>query len=275
VRSLLTHGAELNHHDNTGRTALHSFFNETIRALIEFHHEDIDLDSHDSYGMNVAHWVCRSKSSLPIDLQRVHKTSSALLERKDEHGRTPLHYACQRGNIQIIETLLLEKNSAFSPEDNKGRTLMHYATESGRSAQIVDILVREGFDIHAVDDHGRTVLHHAAAAGNVNAVEKLLHLGVEADLDAVDKENRTPIQLAAWCSTFAVVDVLRAHYVNVQDSELFDQQSCVLASRTSLAERKENFILPSFYLRITVELLCVFALLGIAVQLWVTSKSKM
>jgi ankyrin repeat protein len=224
VRRLLDHDADISHRDTTGGTVLHGFFNETVRTLIELYQEDIEIDSRDGRGMSIVHWVCRSRSSLPIDLQRCYKTEPALLEARDDYGRTPLHYACQRGNIAIIEALLLETSQTSSCADWEGRTLMHYATESGRSAQVIDILVREGHEIHVSDNYGRTILHHVAAHGNVAAAEKLLDLGAGADLNILDKDNRTPVQLAAWCGKFDIFHVLRGHCTNEYEIGLPDEQ---------------------------------------------------
>ncbi|KAF1841331.1 ankyrin [Cucurbitaria berberidis CBS 394.84] len=222
--SLLTFGADLNHQDITGRTALHSYFNDSVRALIEFHQEDLDNTTQDSSGMSIGHYVAWSKSSSVIDLRRCYRANPASLGTTNDEGMTILHYACQRGNLEIIEFLLGENNPAFSQADWHGRTLLHYATESSRSAQTIDILVQEGFDVHAVDHRGRTVLHHAASAGSVAAVEKLLELGVDADLHVLDADARTPLQLAACCGRDAVMDVLNRRCGVLQVPELAEER---------------------------------------------------
>lgn len=272
VRLLLDHDADTNHQDITGGTALHGFFNETVRTLIELYQDDIEINSRDSYGMSIAHWVCRSKSSLPIDLQRCYNADPALIEAPDDNGRTPLYYACQRGNIAIIEKLLLETNRGSSSADWEGRTPMNYATESGRSAQVIDVLAREGFDVHATDDHDRIVLHHAAETGKVAAVEKLLKIGAGADLDTVDMDNRTPLQLAAWCGRTAVVDRLRELCTNGQDLELPEEQILELSTCQPKAFRNSS---PAPYIRTMLDTLGAFVLFWVVLQLWMVSKTKM
>lgn len=270
VRLLIEHAADVGHQDITGQTALHGFFNDTVKALIEFHQEDIENDGHDSYGMNVVHWVCWSKTSLPTDLHRCSSTNKALLEMLDNQGKTPLHYACERGNIAIIETLLLESKGKLPRADWKGRTLMHYATESGRSAHTIDILVREGYDIHAVDNQGKTILHHAAAVGNIAAVEKLLDLGADADLDSVDCDSRTPLQLAAWCSRPAVMEILRPRCRNAQDVELLEQRFANMPSCTPAPDRKSVLILDPVHSRRFLTFLGTCVLLWFVVQSWIS-----
>jgi ankyrin repeat protein len=170
--------------------------------------------------MNVAQYVCWSKSSQPIDLRRCitpvaaykddKAPSSSLFTVVDAGGKTAAHFASQRGNLQLLETLFSDVNStpdAFQ-SDWQGRTLMHYATESSRCAQTIDMLAARGFDARAVDHTGRTVLHHAASLGTTAAVEKLIELGAAADLEKVDQDSRTPIQVAFLCGREEVVDLL-------------------------------------------------------------------
>ena len=206
---LLSFRADLNHQDATGRTPLHVFFNGSARTIIEFHQEDLDNTTQDSRGMNIAQYVSWSKSSLPIDLFRCCSGNIASRQTADEEGKTALHFACQRGNLELLEYLFSEENDAISCPDWHGRTLMHYATESGRSAQAIDMLARRGFDVRAVDHQGKTVLHHAASVGNVAAVEKLIELGARGDLNALDDDSRAPMQVAALCGRKAVVEYLQ------------------------------------------------------------------
>ena len=221
---LLGFGADLNHQDVAGRTPLHGFFNESARTIIEFHQEDLDNTTQDSRGMNIAHCVSRSKSSLPADLFRCCRGNISSLVIADEEGKTALHFACQRGNLELLEHFLNNEYTTISRPDWRGRTLMHYATESSRSVQTINMLECRGFDARAVDHQGRTVLHHAASAGSVVAVEKLIKLGAAEDLNALDNESRTPLQVAALCGRKAVVELLRPLCDDTQVSTLLREQ---------------------------------------------------
>lgn len=83
------------------------------------------------------------------------------LDCRDIDGRTPLHYAAEAGNTDIISAIL----SAHS-----------------------------GPDLNARDECGRTPLHLAVENGHRNAVELLLRAGAE--VFCRDRDNRTPAHIA-------------------------------------------------------------------------------
>jgi ankyrin repeat protein len=224
-------------------------FNASVQALIEFHYDDLDTTAQDSDGMNIAHHVSRSKSSSPADLDRCYPKSLATL---DNEGKSLLHHACQRGNLDIVERLLGERDEALACRDYHGRTLMHYATESSRCAETIDILLREGFGIHEKDCRDRTVMHHAASKGILKAVEKLLDLGAAVDLEALDKDGRTPLQLAAWCSSHAVVDFLRSHCGAEQADDLPEERVVWHEKEKKVTDEVAGFDLKSWLIMFMV-----------------------
>jgi ankyrin repeat protein len=259
VGHLLSAGADLNHQGISGRTALHTFFNTTTKALIEFHHDEIGELTQDAYGRNIAHYVSYSKSSSTTDLNWCCRNNSQALTAVDNAGKTPLHYACQRGNLDIIERLLNERDEALYQPDWKGRTLLHYATESSRSVETIEILIREGFHTDAKDHYGRTVLHHAALVGNIKAVVKLISLGADATLEVIDEDSRTPLQLAAWCGRNGVVDVLCTYSTSQQGVELLEEENVRREQKCEVAMARANLLSWSAGLLITAWMIWWFA----------------
>ena len=94
----------------------------------------------------------------------------ALIEAKDIHGRTPLHWAALQGYTHFVN------NRTVIEED------------------VVELLIGEGADVNAIDSIGRTPLHYASEMGYETITLALLHAG--ADLSIKDKENQTPEDLA-------------------------------------------------------------------------------
>ncbi|KAG8390430.1 hypothetical protein BUALT_Bualt01G0082500 [Buddleja alternifolia] len=80
--------------------------------------------------------------------------SGVPLNLKDSEGRTPLHWAVDRGHMNIT-TLLLNKNADANAKDDEGQTALHYAAVCERAA-IAEALVKHGADIEIKDDEGNT-----------------------------------------------------------------------------------------------------------------------
>ena len=108
-------------------------------------------------------------------------------------SKTPLHYAAQNGHIKISESLF-DKYADVRAVDNFGQTPLHCAAQNGH-IDISNSLLDNGADVLAVDNDGRTPLHCAAQEGYVEMSNSLLDKG--ADIFIVDKKGRTPLHYAA------------------------------------------------------------------------------
>ncbi|KAG8381117.1 hypothetical protein BUALT_Bualt06G0089100 [Buddleja alternifolia] len=78
--------------------------------------------------------------------------SGVPLNLKDSEGRTPLHWAVDRGHVNVT-ALLLNKNADVNAKDDEGQTALHYAAVCDRAA-IGELLVKHGADIEITDNDG-------------------------------------------------------------------------------------------------------------------------
>lgn len=76
--------------------------------------------------------------------------SGVSVNLKDSEGRTPLHWAVDRGHLGVVE-LLLSKHADVDVKDNDGQTPLHYAVVCDREA-IADYLVKHNADVHVKDN---------------------------------------------------------------------------------------------------------------------------
>ncbi len=70
-----------------------------------------------------------------VDFMRTAKSligAKAMLDARDNAGRTAFHVACGRGNLDMIK-LLLEAGSDPNTVDNQGFTPLHTATQEGHA----------------------------------------------------------------------------------------------------------------------------------------------
>ncbi|KAI4378192.1 hypothetical protein MLD38_015709 [Melastoma candidum] len=71
---------------------------------------------------------------------------------KDSEGRTPLHWAVDRGHQKAVE-LLISQNSDLNAKDDEGQTPLHYAVMCERES-IAEILVKHHADLNIKDNEG-------------------------------------------------------------------------------------------------------------------------
>ncbi|CAH8279496.1 unnamed protein product [Arabidopsis lyrata] len=75
---------------------------------------------------------------------------------RDSEGRTPLHWAIDRGHLNVAEALV-EKNADVNAKDNEGQTSLHYAVVCEREA-LAEFLVKQKADTTIKDDDGNSPL---------------------------------------------------------------------------------------------------------------------
>ncbi|KAB2596834.1 acyl-CoA-binding domain-containing protein 1-like [Pyrus ussuriensis x Pyrus communis] len=80
--------------------------------------------------------------------------SGVSVDQKDSEGRTPLHWAVDRGHLNMTE-LLVSKNANVNEKDNEGQTALHYAVMCDREG-IAEFLVKQNADTSAKDNDGNS-----------------------------------------------------------------------------------------------------------------------
>jgi ankyrin repeat protein len=142
------------------------------------------------------------------------RLSSASLQRNHTPGEpqlgagtTPLMRAARNGDYAAMKILLAagadpkltqpRGNNALIMSAGLGRGLGVFAKDVGTEADLreaTQLLVDAGVDVNHANDEGITPLHLAAQAGLDSVVTLLAQHG--ARLDAKDKKNRTPVDMA-------------------------------------------------------------------------------
>ncbi|TVU16641.1 hypothetical protein EJB05_40215 [Eragrostis curvula] len=73
---------------------------------------------------------------------------------RDSEGRTPLHWAVDRGHLNAVE-ILANAKADLNAQDNEGQTALHYAVLCERE-DIAELLVKHRADLHIKDEDGST-----------------------------------------------------------------------------------------------------------------------
>ncbi|MDQ7815473.1 MAG: ankyrin repeat domain-containing protein [Melioribacteraceae bacterium] len=131
-----------------------------------------------------------------------------LVNARDPNEQSPLHYAVQKSNPDIIK-LLVVRRAAVDIKNKMGLTPFYYAASSGKK-DIINYLLAKGAnkkDLELKNPWGRTPLCAVSRdGGNVETIKTLIDLG--ADINTKDNSGWSPIQLAAWRPYKDVVNIL-------------------------------------------------------------------
>jgi ankyrin repeat protein len=128
-------------------------------------------------------------------------------------GMTALHWAAQKGDVDLAKVLLYASANVRATTRIGGYTPLLIASKNGDAAMIKTLL-DGGADVNNATTNGTTALMLAAAAGKPDAVVALLDKG--ANVDA--KENvkgETALTFASALGRADVVKVLTAHKADV------------------------------------------------------------
>lgn len=116
----------------------------------------------------------RSEFRVPWDMHNLHK----LLHVPVEGAPTPLHVACYRGRVSVVEELLSESSSAelarvIDARTTDQQTPLSYAVRRGH-LMVVDRLLTAKADVMVVDVNESTLLHACALTKDDGTIARAL-----------------------------------------------------------------------------------------------------
>ena len=137
---------------------------------------------------------------------------------ENKYGKTPLHFDCRYGHLNIVQYLISEANCNLSCEDNDGVTPLHLACRNDH-IHIVQYLLSTGkVDPLAKNKYSKTpmytfngkpvsLLHLAAQQGWMDIVINLI-TKYKYEANCTDYCERTPLHHAAINNHLEVVSYL-------------------------------------------------------------------
>ena len=195
-----------------------------------------------------------------IRVQALVKQDGSIINIADTRQCTPLHYACDRGNLEMVR-FFAEKGADLNVQDvdgdcpaawalarnhkhvvrylvnqgadvrlknNNQYTLLHWAALNS-DGEMVRFFIEKGVPLDAQDFEHRTALLHAAERANVSAVMALIEGG--ADPELADDYGRTPLVLAARQNgNVEIMTRLLDQGVNIDSTDKFGDGALTLAA---------------------------------------------
>lgn len=177
---------------------------EIVERLLS--HEKIDVNKHTPlpYLDTALTYATRSGDSRVV---------AALLQRpdidlyaSDRSGKTALHWAASSGQLEIANALLQRGASPDHGDRQHGTSLMR-ACDS-RQTLMVRLLVEKGANRTLQDVFGRTALHSATVNGALEALQYLLDIGSNMDINLQANDGITPLHDAVGSAQVEIVHEL-------------------------------------------------------------------
>jgi ankyrin repeat protein len=100
-------------------------------------------------------------------LEKHPKTLRSLVTAKNYSGDMALHIAADKGDFDLIDTLITKGKADINAPDRLDRTILHRAAKQSKWVMVQQLINHQYFDVNAQTKQGVTVLHEAAKQGNL------------------------------------------------------------------------------------------------------------
>ena len=273
INVLLKAGADHNVQDITGATLIHhaavaqDYSQETLQTIIN---HGVDVNATNNESVTALMTACQQKNVEAIHLllkagadPNIADTSGATsihhavvggcsketlqfiidngadVNTTNEENTTALMAACQKGNVEAINTLVnagadpntadtidatwihhafvgccskdtlqavIENGADVNATDMNSTTALMLACQEG-NMEVINVLLNAGADINIVDTKGLTWIHHAVVrGGNKETLQAIINYG--ANVNATNKENMTALMYACSRGNVETINVL-------------------------------------------------------------------
>ena len=112
---------------------------------------------------------------------------------KDTVGRTPLHIAAEKGNMDVV-MFLIENGANVNVADVNGNTPLVFIINKAGNLKVIQRLLEKGARVNVQNRTGETALMYAAWHGHSAVVQLLLEN--RADVTLKNRQGRTALTLA-------------------------------------------------------------------------------
>ncbi|KAG8570642.1 hypothetical protein GDO81_011363 [Engystomops pustulosus] len=134
----------------------------------------------------------------------------------DNEKSSPLHVAVQNGRLEIVKACI-GYGAKIDLKQIDNATPLHFAASQG-ATEIVKFMVSSYTGdkkiVDLPDGNNETPLHKSCLFDHVDLAEYLISM--EANIDSVDNELRTPLLLATSCSSWKIVNLLLENGTDVK-----------------------------------------------------------
>ncbi len=200
IQKLIDLGADVNAHDYSGCTPLHTAcsrnYYEIAQILIE---HGADVNARDMIGDTPLH---RASFASNLSLVKTLVAHGADVNVQNKVGRTAILFCRDyfndspefEKNQYDVAVFLIEHHIDVHKTDEDKRNALHYACENGRP-RLAQLFIDNNINVNAQDIDGNTPLHLAVGANKTETIKLLLTIdGIDAFRE--NKRGKTPLSSA-------------------------------------------------------------------------------
>ena len=192
AKYLIEKGADVNHADKNGATALlgaaQEGHPEVAKYLIEkgadVNHADKDGDTALKFAAKEGH----------LEIAKYLIEKGADVNHIGKNGTTALTSVAQEGHLEIAK-YLIEKGADVNHIGKDGVTAFMVATYKGHP-EVAKYLIEKGADVNHATNHGTTALIFAVQEGHLEVAKYLIEKGV--DVNYARKDGVTALMVATY-----------------------------------------------------------------------------
>lgn len=151
----------------------------------------------------------------------------------DDHGFSPLHWACFAGRTSIVD-MLLNRGARINATNMGDDTALHLAASHGHS-DCVNLLLKNKADVNPLNEHGNTPLHYACFWGYQEIAEMLILHGAQANVANVNGD--TPIDKCHRLLAARVCELASANHQDLSRKVAYREASQMSGNHAKLRTR--------------------------------------
>ena len=216
VKYLISRGCDVYDKDSSGRTVLHKACQEGKLELVQY--------LVDNYPDMLT--IRENKEQSPflltgfsgsVELVKYLISRGCDVYDKDSSGRTVLHNACDKGQLELVQYLVDNYPDILTIRDKTGQSPFLLSGFSG-SVELVKYFISLGCDVYDKANSGRAVLHNACQEGKLELVQYLVD-NYPNMLTIRDKTGQSPFLQSGFSGSIELEKYLISRGCDVYDKD--------------------------------------------------------
>ncbi|AUD07369.1 ankyrin repeat domain-containing protein [Spirosoma pollinicola] len=179
--------------------------NETISYLLSQPGNDVNKVTHDS--RTYLHWAANRGN---VEIMKALFAKGAKASVEDSHGMTPLNFAAAGGqaNTNVYDHCLAHGADLKKDLNHDGANALLVAIANDKDLKLTDYFVSKGLSLKSTDAAGNNAFSYAARGGNIDILKAVQQRGVPANDNALIMASQGGRRGAAPIEVFQYLESL-------------------------------------------------------------------